>query len=71
MADLYALAVLIFALYMGKMPFNSAVTDDILFNCITKRDLNKFWRLHEIDVTNPSKTISAEFKDLISNMLAY
>ena len=52
-ADLYALAVLMFAMYMGKMPFNSAVSDDVLFNCIVKRDLNKFWRLHELDVTNP------------------
>ena len=69
--DLYALGIVIFVLYLGKMPFNKATPSDYLFDCFIKRDMINFWKIHEAHVANPSKSIPDDFKDLISNMLAY
>ena len=66
--DLFSLGVIVFIMCTGCLPFNVASLDDKLYACIIEHSLNDFWRVHEECNGAP---FGAEFKDLISNMLAY
>ena len=68
MADLYSLAVVIFALSVGGMPFNSAQADDKFYRLILNGKQDIFWKAHE---TNFGAPFSPEFKDLMTCMLAH
>lgn len=68
-ADWFAFGVMLFMMYTGSAPFNRADFSDPFFYCIARGDLDKFWRAHMKH--KPAGYFSEEFKDLISNLLAY
>ena len=68
-ADLFSLGVLLFILYTGVQPFSKATLKDSLYKLIAHGRLNQFWQCHESRPNCPP--LSAEFKDLMSYMLAY
>ena len=67
-ADLFALGVILFSLRRGGLPFAEATFNDPHYCLIAKGSLKAFWLAHEKG--KPEGFYSAEFKDLISNMLA-
>ena len=67
MADLYSLAVIIFTLFVGQMPFSSAQASDKYYSLFSSGKQSVFWKAHEIRF---GETFSPEFKDLLTRMLA-
>ena len=67
--DWYAFGVMVFMMYSGSAPFVRADLSDPHFCCIARGDMNKFWRAHSQG--RKANFFSEEFKDLISNLLAY
>ena len=67
-ADLFALGVIIFAMYTGVMPFSKAHCDNKHYYLIATQKQSVFWAAHEAHIGAP---FSANFKELMSNMLAY
>lgn len=72
--DVFSLGVVFFSIYTGNVPFRSSKVDDPLYKLIIKQDWNKFWKYHltisELQESDSSLSMSAEFMDLISQMLA-
>jgi len=68
-ADWFSFGVMLFMMYSGSAPFVKADLSDSHFACLARNDLNKFWRSHEQG--RKAGFFPAEFKDLISMMLAY
>lgn len=56
-------------MYTGSAPFVKADLSDPYFNLIARGDMNKFWKAHMQG--RPESFFSAEFKDLMGQMLAY
>ena len=74
MADLFSLGVIIFILVTGSMPFEEAHPEDPTYKYICNYVQSKFWSLHEehaADEETGTDAFSPEFKDLMTNMLAY
>ena len=74
MADLFSLGVIIFILVTGRMPFEEAHLDDPHYKYICNHVQSKFWSLHEVHAAEEetgTDAFSPEFKDLMTNMLAY
>ena len=46
-ADIFALGVVIFALYTGVLPFGKAMLEDPYYELICMRKTELFWRAHE------------------------
>ena len=69
LADLYALAVILFSMYTGKKPFDKRDADDLAFMSFVTLDYTAFWRLHEQAMGG--QEISADFKDLMTSMLSF
>jgi len=67
--DLFAIGVIIFVMHAGRFPFKEATQKDAYYKYICRREFTKFWSLHEKNL--PAGTFSLEFKDLITNMLAF
>jgi serine/threonine protein kinase len=67
--DLFAIGVIIFMLYTGKMPFVTATEQDSFYSLIMHRRWDIFWRAHEQN--KPAGFFSESFKDLIVNMLSF
>ena len=68
-ADWYSFGVMLFMMYSGSAPFVQADLNDAHFACLARNDLNKFWKSHEQG--RVAGFFTAEFKDLISLLLAY
>ena len=68
MADIFALGVIIFVMYTGFYPFESARIDDKHYKYVFEFNMNRFWKKHEKYYGAP---LNEDFKDLMSNMLAY
>lgn len=67
--DWFAFGVILFMLYSGCAPFVQANLNDPHFLCIARGDSIKFWKAHGHGKREGFFT--AEFKDLISSLLAY
>ena len=68
-ADLFALAVIIFALYTGNLPFVEATKSDPLYRHFIHGSVEEFWTLHQRN--KPNVFFSESFKDLLISMLAF
>ena len=68
-ADWFSFGVMLFMMCSGSAPFVKADLSDPHFACLARNDLNKFWKSHEQG--RASGFFPAEFKDLISHLLAY
>ena len=66
--DLFALAVTIFILYTGQMPFEKATTSDSHYKMFFKHKESLFWQCQE---SYRGEKFSAEFKDLMNSMLSF
>lgn len=66
--DLFALGIILFILYSGHPPFNSANPNtDPHYKLLAEGKADLFWKQHSRN--KPEGFFSEEFKDLISNML--
>jgi hypothetical protein len=45
-SDIFALGVIMFALWMGKLPFEQATEDNKLYKLIKDRKYEDFWSFH-------------------------
>lgn len=68
-ADIFSLGVLLFAIVVGKLPFNNATQNDWLYKLISIGKMDLFWRT---SIRNKEKvsTLSNEFKELVRSMLS-
>ena len=74
MADLFSLGVIIFNLVTGCMPFEEARLEDPTYKYICNYIQSKFWSRHELHAAEEetgTDAFSPEFKDLMTNMLAF
>ena len=65
-ADMFAIGVIIFVFYTGRLPFRQATIEDPHFRMLALNDQNTFWKAHE-----KMAVISPEFKDLMTQMLSF
>jgi len=64
--DLFSVAVAIFVLITGAMPFKAATAKDQLYNYFIKNDYDGYWIKRNLKVP-----LSANFKNLFQNMIAF
>lgn len=67
--DLFALGIILFILYSGHPPFNSAHPNDPHYKLLAEGKADLFWNQHSRN--KPTGFWSEEFKDLITNMLQF
>lgn len=62
--DIFCLGVILFALVLGRMPFDMALPTDRHYSCIYKRDYEQFWNLHAqvTDKANLPDSMLEDFK---------
>jgi len=65
--DLFALGIILFILYSGHPPFNSANPQDPHYRLVAEGKADIFWQQHQKH--KKAGFYSEEFKDLITNML--
>jgi len=65
--DLFALGIILFILYSGHPPFNSANPQDPHYRLLAEGRADMFWKQHS--KSKPSGFFSESFQDLITNML--
>ncbi|CAG9318971.1 unnamed protein product [Blepharisma stoltei] len=65
--DAFASGIILFIMYSQNPPFSKAVPTDPYYKLLSNRE-EKFWQLHSRN--KPSGHYSAEFKSLITDMLA-
>ena len=46
-ADIFSLGVIMFALVLGRLPFEYATKDDTIYKLIEKEDYESFWKQHQ------------------------
>jgi len=69
--DLFALGVILFMLVTKSPPFSKAHPDgDAYYKMFAKNRVDDFWKAHEKFLSRENVTISPEFKELLSKMLA-
>lgn len=72
-ADIFALGIILFIMYSGHPPFNSASPADTHYKLLVTNRADLFWKSHEKSHAAAGKVpfFSEDFKDLITNMLQY
>lgn len=61
--DIFSLGILLFALILGRLPFEQCSFSDQLYRYIAKEDYDLFWNIMDLDY------ISNDFKSLINRMI--
>ena len=46
-ADIFSLGVIMFALVLGRLPFEYATKDDKIYKLIAEEDYESFWQQHQ------------------------
>lgn len=67
--DLFALGIILFILYSGHPPFNSANPQDPHYRLVAEGKADIFWQQHQKH--KKAGFYTEEFKDLITNMLQF
>ena len=63
--DIFSMGVILYSIVVGKFPFERATANNDFYSLIKNGQIEKFFEL------SGTEGLSAEFKDLISKMLAY
>ena len=63
--DLFSLGVIVYQIVQGTSPFSAATKDDLYYSQLVSRQTDTFFELLN------AQHLSAEFKDLVSRLLAY
>jgi serine/threonine protein kinase len=72
-ADIFCLGVILFALVLGRMPFEQALPNDKYYSHIYKNDYAQFWNLHA-QVLNKADVEGAmidDFKEIFQQMVSF
>jgi serine/threonine protein kinase len=67
--DIFSAGVILFTLYTGFPPFNSAAEDDQFYKEIINGNIDKFWEDTVRERRKKSDFYSKDFQDLINSML--
>lgn len=46
-ADIFGLGVIMFALVLGRLPFEYATKEDKIYKLIAEKDYDSFWQQHQ------------------------
>jgi serine/threonine protein kinase len=71
-ADIFALGVVLFALVLGRLPFEFALSSDKLYNHVAEGRWKEFWAAHAAAVgklESENDSLAAEFKDLFESLV--
>ena len=66
--DLFSLAVLLFSMRAGYLPFQEAHPKNYWYELIVNENFKQFWEDHEADKNGH---FTSELKDLLNQMLSY
>ena len=66
-ADIFSLGVILFALYSGHPPFETALESDNYYQYFYNNRIDLFWKKHE--KYHDQGFFTPQFKDLITHML--
>lgn len=69
--DLFASGIILFIMLTQHPPFTKAIPDDPYYKLICISKLDVFWKAHARNKPGGEAFFSANFMDLISNMLQY
>lgn len=70
-ADLFALAITLFTMTSGSMPFAAAKESDPVYRLLIEEKYDEFWALHEEMMPKHKSRFTKSFRDLIESMLAF
>jgi serine/threonine protein kinase len=71
-ADVFALGVVLFALVLGRLPFEFAVPEDKIYGMLSSGRAGEFWGVHEASLRKlelEEHALVEEFKDLFERMV--
>jgi serine/threonine protein kinase len=71
-ADVFALGVVLFALVLGRLPFEFALPSDKLYSHIAEGRMKEFWAAHAAAVgklESEEDSLAAEFRELFENLV--
>lgn len=69
--DLFASGIILFIMITQHPPFTKAIPDDPYYKLVCINKLDIFWKAHSRNKPGGEAFFSANFIDLISNMLQY
>jgi serine/threonine protein kinase len=71
-ADMFALGVVLFAVVLGRLPFEFALSSDKLYGHIAEGRMKEFWAAHAAALTkleSDEYSLAAEFQNLFENLV--
>lgn len=71
-SDVFALGVVMFALVLGRLPFEFSLPEDKIYSMIGSGRSGEFWAIHEPSLRKlelEEHSLVEEFKDLFENMV--
>ena len=69
--DIFALGVILFAMYMGRPPFKMADIDDPFYRMIFCHQIEEFWQPWDTFAEQCGTEISNDFKNLFISMVTF
>jgi serine/threonine protein kinase len=72
-SDIFALGVILFALLLGKLPFEFAVEENKLYQLIKEKKYDDFWKFHHQikEVSHQEGFRGEEFQELFERMVSW